>query len=146
MNLKQKKTIASKLLKCGINRIWFDPEKNQDIQKALTKADVRKLINEKTIKKKQKTGVSRARANKILIQKKKGQRKGPGKKKGKIGTRAKRKTLWIKQIRAIRRELLILKEKNEINKKQYRKLYHLGNAGVLKTRAYTRLYVSKIKT
>ena len=143
MNLKSKKTIAAKLLKCGITRIWFNPEENDKISKALTNMDIQKLINEKIIQKKQKKGVSRARANIKLIQKKKGLQAGAGRRKGKKGAIESRKSRWIKQIRAVRKELLTLKAKGTVDTKEYRKLYRLGSGGVLKSRAYTRMYVKK---
>ncbi|RLG14056.1 MAG: 50S ribosomal protein L19e [Candidatus Nanohalarchaeota archaeon] len=143
MNLRSKKTISAKLLKCGINRIWFDPEENDKIAKALTNQDIQKLINEKIIQKKQKKGVSRARANIKLTQKKKGLQKSAGNRKGKAGARQGRKARWIKQIRAVRRELLVLRAKGIFNKGEYRKMYRLGCGGVLKSRAYTRMYAKK---
>lgn len=143
MNLRSKKTIAAKLLKCGVHRVWFDPEDNEKISKALTNLDIQKLINEKIIVKKRKKGVSRARANIHLIQKKKGLQKGEGRRKGKKGARTGRKEAWIKQIRAVRKELLSLKQKNVLDKKEYRKMYRLGCGGVLKSRSYTRMYVKK---
>ena len=143
MNLKSKKIIAAKLLKCGIKRIWFNPDENDKIAKALTNQDIQKLINEKIIKKNQKKGVSRARANINLIQKKKGLQKSAGNRKGKAGVRESRKSKWIKQIRAVRKELLELKTKKILNRREYRKMYRLGCGGVLKSRAYTRMYAKK---
>ena len=71
MNLKSKKDIATKILKAGRKRVWFNPEKLSDIKEAITKEDLKGLMKEGSIRIKKKEGQSRGRARKILEQKKK---------------------------------------------------------------------------
>ena len=80
------KRLAAKIMKCSKKRVKLDTEKLPEIKEAITKHDVKLLLGKKTIKVKQKKGVSRARANKILSQKKKGNRKNAGSRKGSAKT------------------------------------------------------------
>ena len=50
VNLTLQKRLAADLLKVGRTRVWLDPEKMDDIKNAITRADVRKLINRGYIK------------------------------------------------------------------------------------------------
>ena len=53
--------LSSRLLKCGMHRIWMSPDQLSDIALALTADDVKKLIADGTIRKKQRLGTSRGR-------------------------------------------------------------------------------------
>ena len=83
MQLDTKKRLAAQILKCSKNRIWFDVDRLEDIKEAITKADIRSLIADKAVKEKPVKGVSRTRARKTALQKRKGRRKGIGSRKGK---------------------------------------------------------------
>jgi len=72
---------------------------------AITKEDIRRLVDEGAIQKHPKKGVSRGRARHNMRQKRKGQRKGPGKKKGKSTAKLSGKDRWMMKIRPMRREL-----------------------------------------
>ena len=61
-DLTNQKRIAAALLKCGVHRVWFDPERSTDIQNAISREDIRGLIGEGAIQAEQKRGVSRGRA------------------------------------------------------------------------------------
>ncbi len=41
MNLRSQKRVAADVLGIGVTRVWFNPEKKEDIKKAITKADIR---------------------------------------------------------------------------------------------------------
>ena len=94
MKLDTQKRIAAKVLKISKKRVKLDPLRAEDLKEAITKTDIRGLIGDNAIKKKQKKGVSRARANKILKQKSKGQQKGAGSTKGKVKNTSKK--TWMK--------------------------------------------------
>ena len=51
MNLKSKKRIAAKILKCSPKRVKLDPSRDDEIKESVTKADLRSLIKDKAIKK-----------------------------------------------------------------------------------------------
>ena len=78
MNLTTQKRLAADILKVGLNRVWIDPERIEEVSRAITRDGVRQLINQGAIKAKPKTGISSYRSKKIAQQKKKGKRKGKG--------------------------------------------------------------------
>src|SRR3989338_6604095 len=102
MNLRSKKLMASKVLKVGLGRVWFDPSKFTEIKEAITREDIRKLISHGIILVKQKEGISRGGFREVIKQKRKGRKKGPGSKKGKNTSRLGRKEAWVDRIRAQR--------------------------------------------
>jgi large subunit ribosomal protein L19e len=123
VNLIPQKRIASRILGVGINRVWIDPDVEEDLSLALTREDVRKLISDGVIRKKQIRGVSRARARIISKQKKRGQRRGYGSRKGRSGARQSSKEMWIAKVRSQRRYIRGLRDNQLILPTQYRTLY-----------------------
>ena len=75
-DLTNQKRIAASLLKCGVHRVWFDPEKNTDIQNAISREDIRGLIGEGAIEAEQIRGVSRGRARAKIAKRSYGHCKG----------------------------------------------------------------------
>jgi len=123
MNLTPQKKIAAKILGVGVKRVWIDPDVEEDLTLALTRADIRKLIADRIIRKKAMKGVSRARARTIKTQKRRGQRRGHGSRKGRMGARQPSKKLWIAKVRSQRRYLYGLRDNQRITPAQYRTLY-----------------------
>jgi len=123
MKLSTQKRLASRVMKVGRSRVWIDPEFQDEVSLAITKDDIRRLIDERAIQKKQKQGVSRGRARHVMRQKRKGQRKGPGHKKGKATAKLSKKDRWMRKIRPMRIELRRLREEGKITRKVYRDLY-----------------------
>jgi large subunit ribosomal protein L19e len=82
MNLRSKRRIVADLLSVGLDRVWFDEDRAEDIKAAITREDLRGLVQEGAIRVKQKQGVSKVRARKTAIQKSKGRRKGSGSRLG----------------------------------------------------------------
>ncbi len=132
MDLSSKKRIAADLLGCGVNRVWIDPTYVDDVYEAATRDDIRFLINAGVIKAKQKRGVSRGRARYIMMQKKKGKRRGPGSKKGSKYARLSKKERWMRTIRPIRKRLRELRDMGAIDRSTYRRYYNLAKGGVFK--------------
>lgn len=145
MDLKSKRRMAADILKVGINRVWVDPDKPSEVSGAITKNDVRRLINNGTIKAKQKVGISSYRSKKLKQQKKKGRKSGYGKRKGKKGARTVRKEEWMNRIRALRKELTKLKNEKKITTAQYRKCYRLSQSGAFKNKAHMNLHIEKMR-
>ena len=96
------KRLAADILKCSAKRIVYKSEDLPRIREAITKFDVRNLIKQGLIKKKQVKGVSRARAKKAQIQRRKGRKTGHGSRKAKAGARLNPKDAWIARARAQR--------------------------------------------
>ena len=141
--LKTQKRLAAQILQCSKKRIWFDSTRLDDIQEAITKADIKSLINNKVIRKIPSKGVSRFRARKRIIQKRKGRRHGPGSKKGKRGARLSKKNAWIGKIRIQRVFLKELRGKKIVSTANYRTLYQLAKGGFFRSKRHIKLYIEE---
>jgi large subunit ribosomal protein L19e len=128
--------LASRLLKCGINRVWIDPDSLADVSLALTADDIKKLISDKIIRKKQVIGISRGRVRAKNEKLKRNQQKGPGKRKGAKTAGNPSKEQWMNRIRPQRRYLKALRDKGLIEKTDYRKVYLKAKAGTYRSVNY----------
>jgi len=140
MNLTTQKRLAADILKVGVNRIWIDPERIDEVSRAITRDGVKQLIKDGAIKAKPKKGISSYRSKKIAQQKKKGRRRGPGSIKGAKGARRPKKDEWMTTIRALRKDLKEMRDNREINKSTYRKLYKMAKGGAFKSKSYVKTY------
>lgn len=141
MNLSVQRRLAAEILDVGVNRIWFDPEKLEEISAAVTREDVRSLIKRGAIRVKPKVGISRARARELYEKKKRGKRRGLGSRKGKATARMPKKEKWMMRIRAIRAFLKHLRARRIITQNTYRKLYKMAKGGSFESVAYLRNYI-----
>jgi large subunit ribosomal protein L19e len=128
-DLKSQRRLASQLLKIGKNRVWIDPDKGDDVEVAITRDEVRRLIHEGTVRASPEKGISRGRARLIHEKKKKGRRSGPGSKTGSAHARVSQKQAWMSRIRALRKKLRVLKTKKMIAENAYQKLYRMAGSG-----------------
>ena len=142
VNLAKQKRIAAQVLKIGEGRVWIDPDAAEDVVGAITREDIRGLIEEGIIVEKQKKGVSRGRARVSTRQKTLGRRKGQGSRKGAKGARASRKKKWITKIRALRRRLKELRDDGFVDKTVYRSLYNKANGGDFRSVAHLNDYIT----
>ena len=131
-NFAKQKRIAAQVMKVGKGRVWIDPEATEDVMGAITREDIRGLIEDGIIKKKNKIGVSRGRARELAIKKALGRRKGHGSRKGAKGARGGKKRRWITKIRALRRRLKELRGDGSVNKTIYHKLYMKAKGGEIR--------------
>ncbi len=140
VNLRLKRKLAAKVLGVGVERIWFDPEANEDLEGLDTREDVRAL---------EARGIMRVLPIRGQTRKKKG-RKGPGSRKGKKTVKVSKKDRWMIRVRAQRRLLRTLREKGTITPSQYRHLYSRVKGGMFRSKArlsdYMDYHVLKIKT
>ena len=134
MDLKNQRRLAAEILGCGENRVWIDPTRMEDVAEAITRKDVRALINSKAIKAKQKSGISRSRAKYRLEQKRKGKRRGHGSRKGAKKARTPKKRAWINTIRPIRARLREYRDQEKIDTATYRKLYRRAKGGMFRSK------------
>lgn len=128
-NLTNQRRIAADIMKVGKNRVWIDPERMDDVESAITREEVRKLVHEKAIKASAIQGVSRGRAIIIQEKKRRGRRKGPGSKSGTPKAVITKKEAWMSRIRALRRRLRELKADRTITESNYRELYMMAGSG-----------------
>jgi large subunit ribosomal protein L19e len=143
MSLKAQKRIAAEILKCGENRIYFDPYLIEEIKMAITRDDIRNLIKEGIIQKKYKKGISKYRKNLHHERKKRGRARGLGKRKGTKHARSPKKEGWMKRIRPQRRELKKLRDRKLITTATYRKLYKNAKGGMFDSVAQMNRYIKE---
>ena len=141
MSLKAQKRMAAEILKCGENRVYFDPYLIEDIQMAITREDVRNLIKEGVISKKYEKGISKHRKLIRHDRKKKGRARGLGKRKGKKYARSPKKKIWMAKIRPQRRELKKLRNRKMITPATYRVLYKNAKGGMFNSVAQMNRYI-----
>ncbi|WP_457591285.1 50S ribosomal protein L19e [Geoglobus sp.] len=141
MNLKFQREMAAKILECGVNRVWLDPNALDEIASAATKDDIRELIERGLIKRKPVNGISRARINKKKAQRRKGRRRGHGRRKGRATARMPRKRQWIMRIRALRKRLRQLKSEGVLDSRTYRMLYRKAKGGEFRSVAHLNQYL-----
>jgi large subunit ribosomal protein L19e len=115
MKEERAKQIASQILNSGVSRIKILPNAIEDVKKALTRNDIRKLIEDKKI---------------IAIAKKQKMKKERKKKSVRKGTaKARRSIRWEDKVRAQRRLLKKLKEEKKISNQNFKKVYKLIKSG-----------------
>lgn len=141
MKLDVQKRLAAEVLGIGVRRVWLHPDYLDEISLAIRKEDIRKLISDGIIGKRYVKGISRGRARYIRKQKKKGQRRGPGSRKGGPNTRLSSKRRWINKIRPLRRHLKELKESGKIDISVYRELYLKAKGNMFRSVSHLDTYI-----
>ncbi|MBU5575289.1 MAG: 50S ribosomal protein L19e [Candidatus Aenigmatarchaeota archaeon] len=126
--------IAAKILKCGISKVWIDPKNLDKVNAAITRKDIKRLIEEGIIKK---------RKEKIKASKSKSKRQGLGSRKGKKHARlpSGKKTQWLKIVRPQRKLLSELKP--ELEKGVYREIYKKIKGNMFRSKAHLLSYLSE---
>lgn len=135
-DLRNQRRMAASIMKCGVHRVWMDQDRIDEIARAVTKNDIRILINGKAIKAKQKKGISSGRKQYIANQKQKGRRKGYGSRKGAKYARFPRKQRWIRTIRPLRSYLKELRDEEKIPRSMYRKYYRKAKGGEFRSKRH----------
>ena len=143
MKLTVQKRLAASILGCSPSRVKFAPDRLADIKEAITKADIRSLINDGVIIKEQAKGISRARANKRASQRAKGLQRGPGKRKGKVTALVPRKEAWMVKIRVKRDFIKELREKEIVDAAGYKNLYRKAKGGFFRSKRHIKIYMNE---
>jgi len=138
MQQEKVKKMAAGVIGCGVNSVWLDPKQADKVKTVMTKEDVRALIKEGVIKKKQANSQSRSRARVLAEKRKKGRKRGKGKRKGTKKARTEKKPKWMKNVRSQRKLLKEMKKKKpkEVAKIGYRKLYKRIKGGYFRGKKY----------
>ncbi len=142
-DLSAQRRLAADVLDVGRNRVWFDPAAQAEIAEAITRDDVRELVDEGAIRAEAADGNSRGRARERDEKRAYGHRKGPGTRKGKAGGRESDKESWQKRIRAQRRTLRELRDAGELSPTEYRELYNKARGGEFRSVRYLRNYIDE---
>ena len=137
-DLRNQKRMAAQVLGIGETRVWIDPLHSEEVAAAVTRADVRGLVEKGFIVKEQAIGVSRGRARALAASKRKGKRKGPGSRQGSATSQARnpRKARWMRTIRPLRQTLQILRDEELIDTPTYRRFYRRSKGGVFRSRPH----------
>ena len=128
-DLSAQKRLAADVLDVGKNRVWLDPEAQDDLADAITREDIRELVDQGVIRAEPKEGNSRGRARERAEKRAYGHQKGPGTRQGKAGARQDPKDEWTGKVRAQRQLLRELRDDGTLDPGQYRELYNKARGG-----------------
>ena len=143
MMLGVQKRLAADILGCAKDRIVFDSERLAEIKEAITKADLRALMNQGAIRNLPARGISRARIRFAQQQKKKNRRKGHGSRKGAAGARTVRKTVWVNKVRLQRRYIKHLRAEKKVSGKEFSEIYKKIKGGLFRSKRHMELYLAE---
>jgi len=133
--------MAAAIMKCGTTKVWMDPDRLEEIAKAVTRNDVLILVKGGAIKSLQKQGNSRGRHTHLLNQRRKGRRTGQGSRKGPKYARLPKKERWIRTIRPIRTYLRQLRDETKIDAHTYRMYYRKAKGGVFRSKQHLKSHL-----
>jgi large subunit ribosomal protein L19e len=126
LNLRSKRRLAADVLGVGEDRIRFDPEAEDFIQDAITRSTIRGLVGLGAIKVAPVKGNSRGR---FRTKHRKGKIRHQGSLKGAKTARSPKKAAWVHKVRALRWRLTVARDRNELTKESYTKLYRQIKGG-----------------
>src|SRR3989344_1316475 len=141
--MKNKKKLAAKILNVSPKKVVFSEDALEDIQKAITRSDMRGLIAVGKVSKARVNQHSRAGARKVAIQKSKGRRRGKGSRKGSKYSLVTRKDKWIARIRTQRELLKELRDKKMLSTSSYQMLYLKAKGGYFRNKRHIKLYLKE---
>ncbi|MDP6647873.1 MAG: 50S ribosomal protein L19e [Candidatus Woesearchaeota archaeon] len=139
--LDVQRRLAAQILKCGKHRIRFDTDRLTDIKEAITKTDIRSLINNGVISKRRDLSTSRFWARKRKHQKSRGRQKGFGSRKGRKTARLNPKRVWINKVRLQRDFIKSMRDKGTLGSSDYHELYLKSKGGFFRSIRHLKLYV-----
>lgn len=129
MSTKTVRRMAASILKAGESRIWIDPTRMEDVESAITREDVRRLISEGAILKRPQQTPSRGRIRLRKAERRLGRHRGQGSRKGSKESRYPSKREWITKVRAQRAFLAELRARRALKPSVYRTLYRQVKGG-----------------
>jgi large subunit ribosomal protein L19e len=129
------KKLAAKILKVGESRIWLNPAKQKDVNAAITRIDIKKLIKKGEIK------VTREKISRPKILGRK--RRRAGSKKGAKHSIVTAKRKWIQTVRPLRKSLRELKDSQHIDNATYKQMRKLIKGGMFRSRSHLKIYLEQ---
>ena len=136
MNLEMQKRLSSKVAKVGLARVKINPENADQVKEAITKADIRDLIDNKVIEILPLVRNSKARARARAKSKKKGRQSGPGSKVGTKNARTPTKRVWINRIRLQRKIIKSFKDSGRLSAGDWKILYYRAKGGFFRNKRH----------
>lgn len=143
MRLTVQRRLAADVLNCSCADIVFEESRLSEIKEAITRQDIKALVNKGYILKSRKSHASRSRARMTHLQKVKGNRKGQGSRKGTTNARNNRKEIWINKVRSQRALLKDLRSREIIAKDTYNQLYSKVKGGFFRNKRHIKLYLGE---
>lgn len=134
------KRLAADILGVGVSRVRISPEAQDRILEAVTREDVKALIDEDLIWAEHKKGVSRGRWREKHAKKKIGRRRGHGSKKG---PRLDEEEAWKNKVRSMRRFLNTLKRRGLIEPATWRMLYRMVKGNYFRDLRHLKTYINE---
>lgn len=144
-NLKLQKTLTANAYGVGRSKVKIDFEQREEVKEAITKADIRSLVESGVIKITQTIGTSRRRARDRVLKRKVGRQDGDSKKKGKSTARTPKKRVWINKVRLQRKVLSNLKKSGKLATSDHRMLYLKSKGGFFRSKKHLTQYINQNK-
>jgi large subunit ribosomal protein L19e len=132
-DLSNKKRMVSEMLGVGKSRVRLDPETTEQLQDAITRESIRGWLSAGFIWVEPKKGNSRGRVR-LRRMKRKKRGLGQGTKKGAQGSRVGKKSIWIARVRMLRRILKVKRDRGDISKQDFKRLYLQVKGAQIRTR------------
>jgi large subunit ribosomal protein L19e len=143
MQMQLQKRLAGKILGCSPKRIKLDPEKLAEIKEAITKFDVRRLLNKGVITVVPVQGISQFRTRAARGQKRRSRQTGHGSRKGTANARADDKMQWMRSVRAQRELLKRLRDNQYISQETFNSMYMKSKGGYFRSIHHLKLYLQE---
>lgn len=141
--MKNKKKLAAKIMKTSHTKVRIAPGALEDVQKAITRSDIRGLVAIGKIFETEHSERSHAGARKRGLQRRKGRRKGKGSKKGSKYSIISRKRQWISRIRVQREFIKQLRDTGLLSIQNYHNLYAKSKGGYFRNKRHIKLYLTE---
>ncbi|MBU0591405.1 50S ribosomal protein L19e [Candidatus Micrarchaeota archaeon] len=133
MAISTVRRLAADILNVGESRIKISPDGVKEAEGALTRVDVRGLIDKGIIKKGKISG--RASTRKV-------RRRGPGSRKG---SKSVSKDMWMQKVRSQRKFLKLLISSNGLDKSSKRQVYAKVKSGIFRNKRAMLFYLKDNK-
>ncbi len=141
--MKLQRRLAARIMKCSPKRIVFDETKLGEIKEAITKFDIRRLINSKVIIRIPARGISQFRTRAGRAQKRRSRQVGHGSRKGTANARADDKLQWMRAIRTQRDLLKRLRDHEYITQETFKTAYAKAKGGFFRSTRHIKLFLQE---
>jgi len=136
MGLATIKRLAADIMKVGVNKVRIDPDNLAKASEALTRNDVRGLIQGGIVYRAPVEGRRRKKPKKNVF-------KGHGSRKGTKSARNPAKKSWMEHVRAQRRYLLQLVSEGSVKQENKRNVYMKIKSGIFKSKKTMHAYLKE---